>query len=553
MTMIQYKPTVYERIVRDFLEEKPLKYNKYKKELAERGWKDKRYFDAYIEDIRYIERVMTEPDFNRNLAEKISSKYFNTDETAQLFKKIEDKEKIDFDKLKETLSDKGYSEKQLAEFAGDMNLLQRLVENPQFNLRLAADIVKKYHPSNNKDVLYYALTAPEKKIVLSAERKGMFKDGEVIEYDGYNRKIEAHDYLNLPAKSDAFVIFSGHPGSAEPAIEAWLKDYKRTGKAKKLIFLGLYDNQGNTDFSQEGLEFNTGSEVEMYVRYCRKVGISEEILRECLVTPTDTSTDDNINLLAEIRNKFFDKNKDVNFVMFGYPAYQKRIASEFAFKFQKFEDEGKVAPTNFIMPVVKQETRERYRYLSYDNLDGIAQDIIIGNCLAHPYRVEAGGRFDSKLGKYPKKYKSLLMLSLVYSYPNVAKELIENGETREISQILENVRSAQIMKIATKMKLLRAIQHEVYGWENAKRVDGTMQYNVLTLRKRLAREGLLSAEVAFHGNNQSKIDNLRAIAATKHDYEQEAQIIMGSDKVNRRKILGVVQYLKHEASKNKGK
>ena len=475
--MPSYKPTVYEQIVRDFLDDKPLKYGKYKKELAERGWKDKRYFDAYIEDMKFIKKLMTKPDFN---------------------------------------------------------------------LRKAADIVKKQHPSKNQDVLSFALTDAEKKIVLSAERKGMFKDGEVIEYDGYKRQIEAHDYLNLPVKADAFVIFSGHPGSAEPAIEAWIKDYKRTGKAKKLIFLGLYDNQGNTDFSQEGLKFNTGSEVEMYVRYCREVGISEEILRECLVTPTDTSTDDNIDLLAEIRNKFFadKKNEDVNFVMFGYPAYQKRIASEFAFKFQKFADEGKVAPTNFIMPVVKQEKRERYRYLSYDNMDGIAQDIILGNCLAHPYRVGAGGRFDSKLGKYPQKYKRLLPLSLVYSYPNVLKELAGNGDEKE---------DAKLMQVGTMMKLLRAIQHNVYGWEDARRVDGTIMYNVLTLRKRLAHEGILPAEVAFHGNNQSKIDNLRAIAAAKHDYEQEAQVIMGSDKVNRRKILGVVQYLKHEASRGKRK
>lgn len=465
--MLTYKPTVYEQIVTDFLAGKSPRYKSYKKELTMRGWADKRYFDAYVEDIRYIKKIMDAPDFN---------------------------------------------------------------------LRAAADIVKKHHPSENKDVLRFSLTEREKKIVLSAERRGMFKDGEVAEYDGYKRKIEAHDYLNLPNKADAFVIFSGHPGSAEPAIEAWFADYKRTGKAKKLVFLGLYDNQGNTDFSRDGLKFNTGSEVEMYVRYCREVGISEEIIKECLVTPSDTSTEENTSLLAEIRNKYFAADKEVNFVMFGYPAYQKRIASEFAFQFQKMTDEGKVAPTNFIMPVVKQEKNEKYRYLSYDNLDGIAQDIIIGNCLAHPYRVNAGGRFDSKLGEYPKKYKALLPLSMVYSYPNVANELAGTD-----------------VKVATMMKLLRAIQHNAYGWEDAKKVDSTIMYNVLMLRKRMAHNGLLSAEVAFHGNNQSKIDNLKAISSSKHDYEQEAQIILGSDKVNRKKVLGVVQYLKHEAAKEKGK
>lgn len=461
--MADYKPTVYEQIVTDFLAGKEPKYENYQAELAERGWAEKRYFDAYVEDIRFIKELMDKPDFN---------------------------------------------------------------------LRAAADVVKKQHPSKNADVLKFSLTEAEKKIVLAAEQKGMFKDGEVVEYEGYDRKIEAHDYHKLPDNTDALVIFSGHPGSAEPAIEAWFEDYKRTGKAKKLIFLGLYDNQGNTDFSRNGLKFNTGSEVEMYVRYCREVGVSEEIIKECLVTPNDTSTEENTSLLAEIRNKYFASDKDANFVMFGYPAYQKRIASEFAFQFQKMADEGKVAPTNFIMPVVKPEQNAKYRYLSYDNLDGIAQDIIIGNCLAHPYRVAAGGRFDSKLGAYPEEFKPLLPLSLVYSYPNVANELAGTD-----------------VKVGTMMKLLRAVQHNAYGWEDASRVDGTIMYNVLTLRKRMAHKGLLSAEVAFYGNWQSKEDNLRAIKKTTHSFDDEAMVIMGSDKVSPKKLQGVVEYLKHEKSK----
>jgi len=534
--MLSYKPTVYEQIVTDFLNGKRLRYKDYKKELTERGFADKRYFDAYVKDMEYIRDMMENPNYNHELAQKISEKYFTTEETAQLVKTLEDRKNIDFNELKKYLKKKGHTEKQLVSFEEDMADVRKLIENPKFNLRLAADMVKKYHKTANKDVLRFALTDAEKKIVLSAEHKGMFQDGEVVEYEGYNRKIEAYDYLNLPENTDAFVIFSGHPGSAEPAIEAWLTDYKRTGKAKKLVFLGLYDNQGNTDFSKEGLKFNTGSEVEMYVRYCREMGISEEIINECLVTPNDTSTKDNTALLAEIRNQFFDKNKDINFVMFGYPAYQKRIASEFSFEFQQMENKGmpngdKLAGTNFIMPVVKQEKNEKYRYLSYDNLDGIALDIIIGNCLAHPYRVKDGGRFDSKLGKYPKKYKRLLPLGLVYSYPNVANELAGTD-----------------LKVATMMKLLRAIQHNAYGWEDAKKVDHTIMYNTMMLRRKLVRSGLLSARAVFHGNEQSKEKYLQELATAKHDYEQEAQVLLGSDKVNRKKILGVVQYLKHEAS-----
>ena len=158
--MLSYKPTVYEQIVQDFLDDKELKFENYQKQLAERGWEDKRYFDAYVQDIKYIKHLMDSPDFN---------------------------------------------------------------------LRKVADIVKRNHPSKNEDVLRFSLTDEEKEIVLKAEEMGAVREGEKIEYDGYDKKIECADYKNLPTDADAFVIFSGHPGSAEPAIEAWLTDLKNTG------------------------------------------------------------------------------------------------------------------------------------------------------------------------------------------------------------------------------------------------------------------------------------------------------------------------------------
>lgn len=462
--MASYKPTVYEQIVQDFLDGKELKFENYNEELAARGWSEKRYFDAYLEDIKYIKSLMDSPDFN---------------------------------------------------------------------LRKAADVVKKNHPSKNEDVLKFALTDQEKEIVLKAEELGSVKDGEIIEYDGYDKKIVCADYKKLPSNVDAFVIFSGHPGAAEPAIEAWLTDLKNTGKPKKLVFLGLYDNQGNTDFSQDGLQYNTGSEVEMYVRYCRSLGISEEILQECLVTPNDTSTEDNTQLLSEIRNKYFGKNKNVSFVMFGYPAYQKRIASEFSFAFNKMEKEGKVLSTNFIMPSVPISKNEHNRFLSYDNLDGIAQDIIIGNCVAHPYRVSAGGRFDSKLGKYPQEFKPLLAISLVYSYPNVANELAGTD-----------------MKVGTMLKLLRAVQHEVYQFENARSVDLSIKRNLLDVSKRLTLEGLITAEILRDGNKMKAREATKRIK--KHQKEttedinamEAAKVLLGSVDVSPKKLGPAAEYLK---------
>ena len=458
-----YRPTVYEKIVQDFLSGKELNFQDYKTQLAERGWEDKRYFDAYVEDMKYIKSLMDSPDFN---------------------------------------------------------------------LRKAADTVKKNHPSQNKDVLSFSLTDAEKDIVLKAEEMGAVKDGEVITYDGYDKQIVCADYKNLPPQTDALVIFSGHPGAAESAIESWLTDLKNTGKPKKLVFLGLYDNQGNTDFSQSGLKYNTGSEVEMYVRYCRAIGISEEILQQCLVTPNDTSTEDNTRLLAEIRNNFFKDKKDVSFAMFGYPAYQKRIASEFSFAFNQMEKNGEVKSTNFIMPAVPTSKDPHGRYLSYDNLSTIAQDIIIGNCMAHPYRVAAGGRFDSKLGTYPEEFKPLLPLSLVYSYPNVANELAGTDT-----------------KVATMMKLLRAIQHDTHKFEDAHVVDRTAGYAVLHFKKNMALKGLLSVDLMNKGNKLSAAEYIREVqkyqksSTPESNAMEAAKAVMGTT-TNERKLQEEAAFLK---------
>ena len=174
----------------------------------------------------------------------------------------------------------------------------------------------------------------------------------------------------------------------------------------------------------------------------------------------------------------FAKDKAVNFAMFGYPAYQKRIASEFSYGFQKLADDKKVFDTNFFIPDTPVSKNEKERYLSYDNLNGIAQDIIIGNCVAHPYRVSAGGRFDSRMGVYPEKFKPLLPLSLVYSYPNVANELAGTD-----------------MNVAYVMKVLRAMQHKVKGWEDPKIVDDSIKRCAINLRKDLLKSGLVSNDI----------------------------------------------------------
>ena len=99
----------------------------------------------------------------------------------------------------------------------------------------------------------------EKKTILRAEEKGRIKAGQVIAFSGCRRKVFGCDYSGLPDDTDAFVVFSGHPGAASPAVFAWFNHFRRTGRAVKLIFLGLTDNQGNSDFTDSSLIYNVGS------------------------------------------------------------------------------------------------------------------------------------------------------------------------------------------------------------------------------------------------------------------------------------------------------
>ncbi len=301
----------------------------------------------------------------------------------------------------------------------------------------------------------------------------------------------------MPDDTDAFVVFSGHPGAAGPAVFAWFNHFRRTGRAVKLIFLGLTDNQGNSDFTDSSLIYNVGSEQEMYRRYFKAMGVSHEIIDECVSVPYDISTEDNIARLAEIKNKIFGA-REVKFVMFGYPVYQTRIATEFAWAFQKMEDEGNCFGVNFIMPSYRPSQNEYDRYFSYDNLNGIAADIIIGNCMAHPYWVKNQPRFDIGLGTYPEAYKRILPLSLVYSYPNVAAELAGTD-----------------IKTAAVLKILRTIQHRTYGYEHPQKTDRQISYNVMQTRRLLLERGLVSRELLRCGYRLPREEYLRRLASCR--------------------------------------
>ena len=83
-----YQPTVYEQIVQDFFDGKELKYGKYQDALSERGWNEKRYFDAYVEDIKYIRELMQRMDF-KSVAMNYVKASLRGDEKASSIAKTE--------------------------------------------------------------------------------------------------------------------------------------------------------------------------------------------------------------------------------------------------------------------------------------------------------------------------------------------------------------------------------------------------------------------------------------------------------------------------------
>ena len=176
---------------------------------------------------------------------------------------------------------RGHHREEFAVFAEYAGYAAKLVCAPDFEIGAAVRAARTAQISRHL-IPEFLFTPAEKKTILRAEEKGRIKAGQVIAFSGCRRKVFGCDYSGLPDDTDAFVVFSGHPGAAGPAVFAWFNHFRRTGRAVKLIFLGLTDNQGNSDFTDSSLIYNVGSEQEMYRRYFKAMGVSHEIIDECV-------------------------------------------------------------------------------------------------------------------------------------------------------------------------------------------------------------------------------------------------------------------------------
>lgn len=321
----------------------------------------------------------------------------------------------------------------------------------------------------NKAIINYHLSADETAAILQAERLGRGRQGEILSYeDKYGKKsVISTDcrkiVSNLGGRKDIFVVFSGHQQTGPKAAEAIYRYIAINGKLPDgVIFLGLEDNQNLTEFN-DAFVIRQKSEYQMYYNELKALGFPWEWLDQLAMIPTDTDTFQNIGLLVNTLKKYGLDNLNLYFI--SYPAYQLRVATEFAFGLTAREDApdcrifiADIAPKRFadneqafqalMCGAISMEEYNRldyddFRVLSYDKPQMQLLDLSLANCVAHLYREHGKTRYAIPgLVKYPDCFKALAPLGLGYSYPNVVNELC--GTDEKIAGILKIMRTLML-------------------------------------------------------------------------------------------------------------
>lgn len=360
----------------------------------------------------------------------------------------------------------------------------------------------------------YRLYPEEIATILAAEQFGRGDCGEVLTYGDKN--VVSYDYRHIPyregGRKDILVVFSGAPESGVKAAEA-VYHYIHNHKALPfgVMFLGLQDNQNLTEFSPE-FKIRKNSEYRMYLRQMLMLGIPKGLLRKLLMSPRDTSTAENIQLIKETLIHY-DVNCDVNLICVTYPLYQMRVATELSFGLQNWDNvwvriadiepkrfssavEGALACEGVEESKIGRRVTENLRIFSYDRPEAQMADLTLANCVAHLFREHGKTRFAlPNLGEYPQQFKALAPLFLGYSYPNVVNELCGTDET-----------------VAAVLKIIRTLMIDAYD-EGASGAawDKQQLESTMNMAYRLVAEGLVSPEILLKGRLMEEDEFLAAV------------------------------------------
>ena len=412
---------------------------------------------------------------------------------------------------------RGHSEKEFRDWVKCIRWVWDNLKNNPASLNQVKELCRRtVSCAGLETVPRYRLRQEELEVIAVAERFGRGHTGRVLVYG--NKDVVSYDYRHVPrhegGRRDILVVFSGAPESAVKAAEAVYR-YIRAHKALPdgVMFLGLQDNQNMTEFCPQ-FKIRKNSEYRMYLRQMLLLGIPKGLLRKLLMTPKDTSTAENIELIKETLLQHHVKDA-VNLICVPYPLYQMRVATELSFGLQSVDDVwvriADIEPKKWSSAMqgvqssggmIAEQYPGRYvnenlRVFSYDKLEMQLADLTLANCVAHLFREHGKQRFAlPDLGCYPDKFKVLAPLFLSYSYPNVMKELC--GTDEQVSAVLKIVRTL----------MLDAYDEGAGGaaW------DKQQLESTLNAAYKLVAEGLVSPEILVRGRWMEEQQFLDAVA-----------------------------------------
>lgn len=392
-------------------------------------------------------------------------------------------------------AERGHSAEEFANWVETAQMVLSELSNNDGNVNKTKAECREQYLKELMKVPFYRLTTSEIETIKDSEWYGCGKnDSLIFTYDDKDVESFAHKYLycNEGGRKDILVVFSGHPRTgiwAAETVFAYVDRYQKLPDG--VIFLGLHDNQGMTHFSN-GYKFRRGSEARMYQRQMLAQGLPKSWLNKFLMEPSDTSTEENAELLVETCRKYGLDKEGINLICVTYPAYQLRVATELSFALKDKLPKAWIRIAH-VTPCM-EELGEK-RYFSYEKPEGQLPDLTFANCVAHLFREWGVKRFHPRCleDEYPEEYKPLAPLFLAYSYPNVVNELCGTD-----------------MTVAAVLKVIRTLMLDAYDEDvDDKRWDEKMQEDTCAanLSRMLSRQ--VVPTVVFHGAYMTEQEFLR--------------------------------------------
>lgn len=312
------------------------------------------------------------------------------------------------------------------------------------------------------DIPNYNLTDEEYQTILEAEEYGRGKPGVLLDYCGKfgHKKVLSIDYRAVPANKDGRIdvvlVYSGHQQTGHKAAELMYNYLLNHSKFPDYVFnIGFEDNQNMTDFNP-AFKYRKRSEADTYANEEIALGLPENYVRKLWLDPTDTDTWQNIKVVASLKRRFGIEK--CNLIIVGYPVYQLRTATEFAWGLDHAEDApdcniiiGRHSAQTRGMASWKERPEETSTSIAYCPMTSRCTslpDLSLANCCAHIHLRTSGDdqiRYAIPgLGEYPDSFKKLAVMFMAYSYPNVTRELC--GDDEEVAGAMKILRYLQLCK-----------------------------------------------------------------------------------------------------------